>query len=99
MIHDAYMREALALADVRRAPVKCRLARSSSSTARSSGEEHDQPIGAHDPTAHARWWRCGNAAATVGNYRLTGRDAVRDGRAVPDVRGRARARAGADGRV
>jgi tRNA(adenine34) deaminase len=36
------------------------------------GAGHNQPIGAHDPTAHAEVVAIRAAAAAVGNYRLTG---------------------------
>jgi tRNA(adenine34) deaminase len=36
------------------------------------GEGFNQPIGAHDPTAHAEIVALRAAAARVGNYRLTG---------------------------
>ena len=57
----------------------------------------NQPIGAVDPTAHAEVLVLREAARAVGNYRLTERDRLRDGGAVPDVRRRARARARARG--
>jgi tRNA(adenine34) deaminase len=36
------------------------------------GEGYNQPIGAHDPTAHAEIVALRAAAARLGNYRLTG---------------------------
>ena len=36
------------------------------------GRGYNQPIGSHDPTAHAEIVAFRHAAATVGNYRLTG---------------------------
>ncbi len=36
------------------------------------GVGHNQPIGAHDPTAHAEVVAIRAAAAALGNYRLTG---------------------------
>ena len=36
------------------------------------GEGHNQPIAAHDPTAHAEIVALRAAAARIGNYRLTG---------------------------
>jgi tRNA(adenine34) deaminase len=36
------------------------------------GEGFNQPIGAHDPTAHAEVVALRDAASRVGNYRLTG---------------------------
>ena len=38
------------------------------------GEGFNQPIGAHDPTAHAEIVAMRAAAARLGNYRLTGAD-------------------------
>ncbi|HVZ21272.1 MAG TPA: deaminase, partial [Vicinamibacterales bacterium] len=36
------------------------------------GRGHNQPLGAHDPTAHAEIVAIREAAATLGNYRLGG---------------------------
>lgn len=36
------------------------------------GRGHNQPISAHDPTAHAEMVALRSAALAVGNYRLTG---------------------------
>ena len=36
------------------------------------GRGHNQPIGTHDPTAHAEIVALRDAARTAGNYRLTG---------------------------
>src|SRR5688572_19273773 len=36
------------------------------------GRGFNQPISMHDPTAHAEILALRNAAATIGNYRLTG---------------------------
>ncbi|MFN4024941.1 MAG: nucleoside deaminase [Hyphomonas sp.] len=38
------------------------------------GEGHNQPVAAHDPTAHAEIIALRAAAARLGNYRLTGLD-------------------------
>lgn len=38
------------------------------------GEGFNQPIGAHDPTAHAEIVAMRAASARIGNYRLTGAD-------------------------
>lgn len=38
------------------------------------GRGHNRPIGAHDPTAHAEIVALRQAAAYLGNYRLTGAD-------------------------
>jgi tRNA(adenine34) deaminase len=37
-----------------------------------AGRGHNQPIDAHDPTAHAEIVAIRDAAARIGNYRLTG---------------------------
>ena len=63
------------------------------------GEGFNQPIGAHDPTAHAEIVAMRAAAAALGNYRLTGADALRHDRAVPDVRRRDDSRADRAGRL
>ncbi|HSF99725.1 MAG TPA: tRNA adenosine(34) deaminase TadA, partial [Vicinamibacterales bacterium] len=71
-MHESFMREALVLAE---------------SAARSGevpvgavvvvgdevvGRGHNQPIGSHDPTAHAEIVAMRDAARRLGNYRLTG---------------------------
>jgi tRNA(adenine34) deaminase len=38
------------------------------------GEGYNQPIGAHDPTAHAEIVAMRAAASSIGNYRLSGAD-------------------------
>lgn len=38
------------------------------------GEGHNQPVGTHDPTAHAEIAALRAAATRLGNYRLTGLD-------------------------
>jgi tRNA(adenine34) deaminase len=71
-VHAHHMRSALALA--RRAgaagevPVGAVVVRDGAVL----GEGTNQPIGAHDPTAHAEIVALRAAAAAVGNYRLTG---------------------------
>ena len=58
------------------------------------GEGFNQPISAHDPTAHAEIVALRARGAASGQLPVDGRDAVRDDRAVPDVRGRDGSRAG-----
>lgn len=72
MMTDAhYMRQALALADEAEArgevPVGAVVVRDGEII----GRGFNQPISAHDPTAHAEIVAMRNAAATIGNYRLT----------------------------
>ena len=57
------------------------------------GRGFNQPIGAGDPTAHAEIVAIRDAARRRRQLPADGRDALRDDRAVPDVRRRARARA------
>ena len=72
MSHVHFMRMALALADeaakAQEVPVGAVVVQSG----RVIGRGHNQPIGSHDPTAHAEIIALRNAARTVGNYRLTG---------------------------
>ena len=68
------MRMALALAqaaaDAGETPVGCVIVDESTGTV--VGEGRNGPIGAHDPTAHAEIVAMRDAAARLGNYRLTG---------------------------
>ena len=56
----------------RRRPARCRSAPWSPSTASIIGTGRNQPIAAHDPTAHAEIVALREAAQALGNYRLTG---------------------------
>ena len=53
-----------------------------------AGAGFNQPIGSHDPTAHAEIVAIREAAAPRGELPADRLDALRDGRAVPDVRRR-----------
>lgn len=72
MSHDTWMREALALARESAAagevPVGAVVVRGDEVI----GRGRNQPITAHDPTAHAEVVALRDAAARVGNYRLPG---------------------------
>ena len=77
----------------------CRSAPSSSATGEvlaAAGNERELRA---DPTAHAEILALRAAAEAVGGWRLPGRDPLRDARAVRDVRGGDRPRAGAAGRL
>ena len=69
---DEFMREALQLADLGRergeVPVGAVVVLADGVV----GRGFNQPISAHDPTAHAEIVAIRDAAARVGNYRLTG---------------------------
>jgi tRNA(adenine34) deaminase len=71
-MHDAFMREALALAGESAAagevPVGAVVVRDGVVV----GRGRNQPITSHDPTAHAEVMALRDAAARVGNYRLPG---------------------------
>lgn len=71
-MHDAFMREALALAresaDAGEVPVGAVVVRDGQVI----GCGRNQPISSHDPTAHAEVQALRDAAARVGNYRLPG---------------------------
>jgi tRNA(adenine34) deaminase len=70
--HQAFMREALALAaragEAGEVPVGAVVV----IDGRTVGRGFNQPISTHDPTAHAEIVALRDAARTVGNYRLTG---------------------------
>ncbi len=70
----ALMREALALAEAAaaagEAPIGALVV--DPATGEVIARAHNQPIGLHDPTAHAEVLALRAAAAKVGNYRLTG---------------------------
>lgn len=71
-IHVPFMREALREADraalVNEVPVGAVVVVGDAII----GRGHNQPIGRHDPTAHAEIMALRDAAATLRNYRLTG---------------------------
>jgi tRNA(adenine34) deaminase len=70
--HAAFMREALALADraaeIGEVPIGAVLVVDDAVV----GRGYNQPLGAHDPTAHAEIVAIRDAAAALGNYRLGG---------------------------
>jgi tRNA(adenine34) deaminase len=71
-VHDAFMREALALAresaDEGEVPVGAVIVLNDVIV----GRGRNRPIAAHDPSAHAEIAALRDAAARVGNYRLPG---------------------------
>jgi tRNA(adenine34) deaminase len=71
-MHEHFMREALAQADLAAAGGEVPVGAVVVLDGRVVGAGHNQPIGAHDPTAHAEVVAIRAAAAAVGNYRLTG---------------------------
>ena len=71
-MHDAYMREALAQADLAAQAGEVAVGAVVVVDDRAVGYGHNQPIGAQDPTAHAEIVALRAAAKAVGNYRLTG---------------------------
>ena len=64
------MAQAQAAADAGEAPIGAVLV--DPATGEVVAEAHNQPIGLHDPTAHAEILAMRAAAAKAGNYRLTG---------------------------
>lgn len=71
-MHEPFMREALGLAgraaQAGEVPVGAVVVRDGQII----GRGHNQPVGTHDPTAHAEIVALRDAAKTLGNYRLTG---------------------------
>ena len=65
------MREALAEADLAAAAGEVPVGAVVVLDGRVVGAGHNQPIGAHDPTAHAEVVAMRAAAKAIGNYRLT----------------------------
>jgi tRNA(adenine34) deaminase len=70
--HDALMRRALALAADAAARGEVPVGAVVALDGVILGYGHNQPIAAHDPTAHAEIVALRMAAQAVGNYRLTG---------------------------
>jgi tRNA(adenine34) deaminase len=64
------MAQAQAAADLGEAPIGAVLV--NPATGEVVGEAHNQPIGLHDPTAHAEVLAMRAAGEKLGNYRLTG---------------------------
>ena len=71
MTHTHFMRAALALADAAARAGEVPVGAVVVLGGRIIGRGHNQPIGTHDPTAHAEIIALREAARTVGNYRLT----------------------------
>ena len=71
MSHTHFMRAALALADAAARAGEVPVGAVVVLSGRIVGRGHNQPIGAHDPTAHAEIVALREAARAVGNYRLT----------------------------
>jgi tRNA(adenine34) deaminase len=72
MTHVHFMRAALALADDAARSGEVPVGAVVVQGGRIVGRGHNQPIGSHDPTAHAEIVAIRDAARTLGNYRLTG---------------------------
>ncbi len=71
-MHESFMRLALAQADLAATSGEVPVGAVVVIDGRVVGAGRNQPIAAHDPTAHAEIVALRAAAATVGNYRLTG---------------------------
>ncbi len=71
-MHEPYMREALALAAESAAAGEVPVGAVIVIGGEVIGRGRNQPISAHDPTAHAEIVALRDAAARVGNYRLPG---------------------------
>ncbi len=70
--HEALMRRALQLAEVAAAAGEVPVGAVVALDGMIIGTGHNEPIGAHDPTAHAEVVALRMAAQAVGNYRLSG---------------------------
>jgi len=71
-MHESYMREALALAHDAAAADEVPVGAVVVIDGQVVGRGRNQPIAAHDPTAHAEIVALRDAASRVGNYRLPG---------------------------
>ena len=71
-MHEPFMREALAQARLAAAAGEVPVGAVVVIDGRIVGHGHNQPIAAHDPTAHAEIVAIRAAARAMGNYRLTG---------------------------
>ena len=72
MSDDLYMREALALAGIAEAHGEVPVGAVVVSDGAIIGRGYNQSITSHDPSAHAEIIAMRDAAARIGNYRLTG---------------------------
>jgi tRNA(adenine34) deaminase len=70
--HDFFMREALKEADCAAEAGEVPIGAVVVIDGQIVGRGHNQPIGSHDPTAHAEIVAIRDAAKTIGNYRLSG---------------------------
>src|SRR5450756_3248526 len=70
--HELFMREALAQARLAAAAGEVPVGAVLVIDGQITGAGFNQPIGSHDPTAHAEIVAIRAAAARAGNYRLTG---------------------------
>ncbi len=70
--HDNWMREALILAGEAAAAGEVPVGAVVVRDGRVIGRGRNGPVGSHDPTAHAEIAALRDAAASVGNYRLSG---------------------------
>jgi tRNA(adenine34) deaminase len=71
-MHEAFMRKALEQAHAARRAGEVPVGAVVVVDGQVMGEGHNQPIGTHDPTAHAEIVAMRDAARRLGNYRLTG---------------------------
>ncbi len=71
-VHEPFMREALGLADEAARAGEVPVGAVVVAGGEVIGRGHNQPIGRHDPTAHAEIVAMRDAARRIGNYRLTG---------------------------
>lgn len=71
-MHLPFMRQALAEADRAAARDEVPVGAVVVVGGQVVGRGHNQPVSSHDPTAHAEIVALRDAAATLGNYRLTG---------------------------
>ncbi len=71
-LHSLFMLEALKQADLAAAAGEVPVGAVVVVNGQVIGRGHNQPIGAHDPTAHAEIVALRDAARTLGNYRMPG---------------------------
>lgn len=71
-LHATFMREALTLATAAASEGEVPVGAVVVMDGKIIGRGFNRPIGSHDPTAHAEIVAIRDAAAAVGNYRLTG---------------------------
>ena len=71
-MHEPFMREALAEAEAAARDGEVPVGSVVVVGGKVVGRGHNQPVGSHDPTAHAEVVAMREAARRLGNYRLTG---------------------------